>query len=422
MLVYKLTEEGRKYLEKGLPERNLVELLKRRKKIGIEDAKNKIENLSIALQWAKKNKWIMVTQGEIELIKEPDKEAEELKALKMVEREGEIGEWIASILLKRKLIKEEKEDIFKRAEKQIKGKKEITALTPELIRTGLWKKVVLKAYKVDVIGKKVNIGKRHPYVSFLNSVRKKLVELGFKEMIGPMIETEFWNFDALYQPQNHPARDWASTYKLRYPKMGTLPKKRIVENVKACHEDGWETGSSGWRYNWNKRKAAMLVPRAHDTSISARYLANGVEIPGKYFSIVRCFRPDVIDATHGVEFYQMGGFVVAPNLNFRHILGLLKLFAQEIAGIKETRFYSDYYPFTEPSVQISGKHPKIGWIELAGAGIFREELTKPLGIDEPVIAWGFGIDRLAIHKLDINDIRFLFTQNLEWLRKQPVIR
>jgi len=130
----------------------------------------------------------------------------------------------------------------------------------------------------------------------------------------------------------------------------------------------------------------------------------------------------VIDPTHGVEFIQTGGIVVAKDIDFRHLLGLLKDFAKEIAGIEEVKFFTDYYPFTEPSVQVSGKHPDLGWVELAGAGIFRPELTEPLGVKEPVIAWGFGIDRLAMHALKITDIRELFSRNLEWLKRQKVIR
>jgi phenylalanyl-tRNA synthetase alpha chain len=146
-----------------------------------------------------------------------------------------------------------------------------------------------------------------------------------------------------------------------------------------------------------------------------------VDVPGKYFIIGRNYRPDVIDATHGVEFNHCEGIVIDPSLSFRDLLGLLKMFAMEIAGAEKVRFFPDYYPFTEPSVQLSAKHPQMGWIELAGAGMFRPELTEPLGVKEPVIAWGLGIDRLGMFKLGINDIRELFSRKLDWLRSQKVI-
>jgi phenylalanyl-tRNA synthetase alpha chain len=224
----------------------------------------------------------------------------------------------------------------------------------------------------------------------------------------------------LYQPQNHPARDWASTYQLKFPKKGKFLNNQIVENVKNAHEKGIE-GSRGWNYKWDPEKALKLVPRAHGTCLSARTLASKPEIPGKYFAIARCFRPDVLDATHLIEFNQVEGIVIDESLTFRSLLGVLKKFAMEMAGAKEVRFYPDYYPFTEPSVQMSAKHPELGWIEFGGAGIFREEVTKPLGVDAPVIAWGLGVDRLAMFKLGISDIRYLFTQDLDWLRKSKMV-
>jgi phenylalanyl-tRNA synthetase alpha chain len=115
------------------------------------------------------------------------------------------------------------------------------------------------------------------------------------------------------------------------------------------------------------------------------------------------------------------GIVIDESLSLRNLLGVLEIFAREIAGAEELRFYPDYYPFTEPSVQLSAKHPELGWIEFGGSGIFREELTRPLGIDVPVIAWGIGIDRLAMFKLGVQDIRYLFSSDLKWLREARVV-
>jgi phenylalanyl-tRNA synthetase alpha chain len=318
----------------------------------------------------------------------------------------------------RKLVLKEKEDSFKRAGRLVG--KEVAVLTPDLIKTGLWKRVKLRPYNVGVRGERIYPGKRQPYNRFLAQVRQKLVELGFREMSGPTIETEFWNFDALFQAQDHPSRDWAQTYTLKSPKHGGLPGKKIVERVKATHENGWKTGSTGWGYKWDPRKAAQLMPRAHGTACSARQLAQGVNVPGKYFAIKRCFRPDVIDATHGVEFNQCEGIIIDESMTFRNMLGILRLFATEVAGAEDVKFYADYYPFTEPSIQLSAKHPEMGWIEFAGAGIFRPELTEPLGVKQPVLAWGLGIDRLAMCKLGIKDIRSLFSQDIDWLRRQRV--
>ncbi|MCD6477824.1 MAG: phenylalanine--tRNA ligase subunit alpha [Candidatus Aenigmarchaeota archaeon] len=407
--MYELTEEGRKYLKEGLPELKLLEEVK--KENSIKNLKESVENFNIALQWAKKNGWVEIKNGNLVLKKSPSK-YEMYELLKKIDKREPVSDEQIKILLKRNLIKKIREDIEKKA-REFVGK-EITNLHPSLIKTGLWRDVKFKKYNVKAVGKPIYPGKIHPYQKFIIKVRRKLVELGFKEMTGPTIETEFWNFDALFQPQNHPARDWTDTYSLKNPEYGNLPDKKLVEAVKRSHEENW-------KYKWDEKKASKLMPRAHDTAISPRYLFKGVEIPGKYFSLVRCYRPDVIDARHLVEFNQLGGFVIGENMNLKNLLGLLKMFAIEFGNTDEVKFLPDYYPFTEPSVQISIKHKDLGWMELAGAGIFRKELTEPLGIKVPVIAWGIGLDRLAMCSLNIKDVRELFSQNLLWLRNSKVL-
>lgn len=414
--MYVLTEEGEKYLKNGLPEKNLFDLLLKGS-LDISTARKKIGNFDIALQWGKKKDFVVIREGRLLLSKKV--EFPEEMALKRIEAGEKVDENVCAVLAKRKLIEIPRDTVLARAEK-LAGS-EINNLTEDLIKTGIWKRVKIRPYNVEISGKKLHIGKRQPYNIFLQDVRKKLVELGFIEMTGPTIETEFWNFDALFQPQNHPARDWAQTYSLKYPNRGELASKDIVERVKASHEHGWKTGGTGWGYKWSEEKASRLVPRAHTTALSARILANKPDIPGKYFAIGRCYRPDVIDAKHGVEFNQVEGIVVDESLTFKNLLGLLKLFAKEFVGTEDVKFMTGYFPFTEPSCEALVKHPQLGWMEIAGAGIFREELTKPLGVDAPVIAWGIGIDRLAMLKLGIDDIRVLFSQNLEWLRNAAVI-
>jgi phenylalanyl-tRNA synthetase alpha chain len=428
MAEYKLTEEGEEYLKKGLPEKNLVVLLNSfpTKSAKLGRVITNVKNFPIALKWALEKQWISKRGDELILLKPPHETPEE-EALKKIHEGRKAEEEVLEILIERNLVQKISET-FKRTEEVLeRGGNVIDELTHDILVTGLWKGKKFKAVNVEVVRKKLDKkkivpGKKQPYNYFLMQIRRKLVKMGFIEMTGPTIEMEFWNFDALFQPQNHPARDWSSTYSLKYPKFGYLPAKQVVERVKAAHENGWKTGSTGWQYKWSSKKASQLMPRAHDTAITPRYLVKGIKIPGKYFNMVRCYRPDVIDASHGVEFIQTGGIVVAKDLNFKHLLGLLNDFVYEIAGIKEVRFCPDYYPFTEPSVQISGKHSELGWIELAGAGIFRPELTEPLGVKEPVIAWGFGFDRLAMNALKINDIRELFSRNLKWLRNQRVVK
>jgi len=412
MKKYVLTQEGDDYARHGLPELALVKALDKPRPIS--ELKS-MPNFSIALQWAKKNGWIEIEAG---LVKKAGNAGHyELQdAIISLSKGKAVQERLLDILIQRKLVEPEKE-----SKTEVALGQEVSEQTEALIKSGSWKRVSFKPYNVEAPGKRIYPGKRQPYSKFLSDVRKRLVEMGFVELRGSTIVTEFWNFDALFQPQNHPSRDWTQTYSLKYPKEGRLPDKKIVEHVAAAHENGWRTGSTGWGYKWNPKKAMQLMPVAHDTAVSPRALASrDIQIPGKYFQIVRCFRPDVIDATHLVEFNQMGGFVVADDLNFKDLLGLLKTFALDFGEATRIRFLPDYYPFTEPSVQMNALHPVLGWVELGGAGIFREELTKPLGIEQPVIAWGIGIDRVAMYKLAMNDVRDMFSHDLEWLRNRVV--
>jgi phenylalanyl-tRNA synthetase alpha chain len=185
-----------------------------------------------------------------------------------------------------------------------------------------------------------------------------------------------------------------------------------LSNVAAAHEGRGPSGTRGWVYIFDKERARRLILRSQGTALSARQLAQQPDIPGKYFSMARCFRYDTVDATHAPDFIQIEGIVLSEQVTLRHLLGILLLFAREMAQTSEVRAVPDYFPFTEPSVQMHMRHPRLGWIELGGAGIFRPEVTRSLGIEVPVLAWGLGLDRMAMVALDIDDIRHLFTNNL----------
>jgi len=129
------------------------------------------------------------------------------------------------------------------------------------------------------------------------------------------------------------------------------------------------------------------------------------------------FRPDVLDAKHSMEFTQLEGIIGDRNITLRNLLGLLKKFAKAL-NLGEVKFRPGYFPFTEPSVESFVKHPKLGWVEFVGSGMFRPEVLMPLGIDFPVIAWGIGFDRLAMIRLGIDDIRELYTKKLDLLREK----
>ncbi|MFH0831592.1 MAG: phenylalanine--tRNA ligase subunit alpha [archaeon] len=285
----------------------------------------------------------------------------------------------------------------------------VEQLTPEMLRKGTWKGKKFRKYDIVSRVPRIYGGRRQPYYSFLNNVRDKLVAMGFEEMHGSLVENEFWNYDALFQPQFHPAREWSSTYYVKNKLKPEQIDKKIISAVKAQHE-------SSWRYEWKIENALKSILRPQGTVLSARQLPEA-KIPGKYFAIARCYRPDVVDASHLPEFNQVEGIIVQENLTLRNLFHVLELFAKEIANATEIKFVPHYFPFTEPSVELHAKHEKLGWIELGGAGILRREVVKSLtGKDITVLAWGLGIDRLAMFNLNINDIRQLFSQDIDWLR------
>lgn len=419
----KLTPAGKSSLSKGLPERMFVEALQQLGgKASIDDVRKKsllnTPEFNVAMGIAKRNAWIAIRKEKGIVLELTGLEKQLIggsyaleNALKEIgNNENAENKKLVNELIKRGLA-EETTSVERIVKINDTGKKALQLLG----------KVKKRSYDVKGTVPKIFIGKRQPYMQFIAKLRRKLVEMGFKEMQSPLITQEFYNFDVLFQPQNHPARSWTDTYQLKAPSKGSLPNKRIVNAVKASHENGGKTGSIGWKYDWSAAIAARLMPAAHGTAHSARQLVKGVKVPGKYFAIARCYRPDIIDANHLIEFNQMEGFIVDKNLNFRNLLGMLKEFAIEIAGAEDVKFYPDYYPFTEPSVQLSAKHPKMGWIEFAGAGVFRPEMMLPLGIKETAIAWGLGIDRLAMFVLGIKDMRQLFSTDLEWLRKSKMV-
>lgn len=301
------------------------------------------------------------------------------------------------------------------------GAEEAGSLTPEKLKDGSWRNKKFRKYNIQLPPPRIGGGRKHPYKSFLDQVKLKFVSMGFAEMRGPLVESEFWDMDALYMPQFHPAREIHDVYFVKGPLYDEAIPEAVIGRVAAAHQDGGATGSRGWRYPFDAGRTRRLVLRSQGTAVSARTLGAKPAIPGKYFSIARCFRYDQVDATHAPDFFQVEGIVLGPDIHFRTLLGLLTLFAKEVARAEEIKFLPAYFPFTEPSVEMHVRHPQLGWMELGGAGLFRPEVTGPLGVDVPVIAWGLGLDRMAMVALGISDIRDLFSSDLGFIRQKPVM-
>jgi len=434
-----LGENGQLYLKQELPERRLLNFLAKNKKIPFNEAKEKSklsnEEFSIALGVLKGKALISMSGGMIILT------AKESEIAKQSPEEKFISELpldfnsltpeqkysLDKLRSRKDVVKVEEikdiefeitnlgKELLKNSEKIKSSSTLIESLTPEMLLKGTWKNKMFRRYDIKSSVPRISGGKRQPYLSFLKDVREILVSLGFEESKGPLVETNFFNCDALFMPQNHPARGIHDLYFVKGS--GDLKEhKKILANVKKVHEDGG-FGSEGWKVPFSEKESEKLVLRSQGTAVSARILANNPKIPGKYFSVARVFRPDIIDASHLAEFNQLEGIVIDKSVNFKHLLGILKVFAEKLTGSKKVKFLPSYFPFTEPSVEGYLYHEKLGkWIEFGGAGIFRPEMTGPLGIKEPVLAWGLGVDRLYMIKENIHDIRQLFSSDLEWLR------
>jgi len=441
-----LDANGRKYLKEGLPEKRFLIAIKDKElpiSAVIEKSGISKEEVSICLGVLKGKAAILIKKDKELVIavteqgrKLLEKESLEEQFLKK-EFPTDIGELkdeekfaLDSLRKRKEIIKVELKKL-KIAELTelgktiiktgIKEEKIIDRLTPELIKTGTWKKQKFRAYDVKINVPSIFGGRKQHYRRFLDDARQKFLALGFTEMDGPIVETNFWDMDALFMPQFHSARDIHSAYFIKEPKYSKLDEK-LVTKVKQAHENGSDTGSKGWQYKFDVKFTHRNILRTQGTACSARILASKeLKIPGKYFAVVRCFRPDVVDATHLADFNQVEGIIIEEGLNLRHLFGLLKMFAKEFANAEKIKIVPGYFPFTEPSCELHAYTKELGWVELGGAGIFRPEMTKPLGVNVPVLAWGLGIDRLAMFKLGVKDIRELFSHNLEFLRKVRVV-
>jgi len=441
-----LNDEGRTYAEIGLPERRLVDTLaKMGGKAGLDEALEAASlerNLwAIALGWLSRKGWGKIEKKNrtVKMLREPAEGADE-RLLRLLKSKGTVDledldlelRDAVKILKGRKLIEvheetwrdlELTEDGWKIVKKGVEVVREISQVSPELLVSGKWREVKLRRYNIKASVAPIWPGKKHPYLRFLDDLKQKLIALGFIEMTGPIVELSFFNCDGLYMPQDHPAREVHDMYFIKEPKYGSLDRyKKFLDNVRETHENGWKTGSKGWRYSFSSLEAARLMLRSQTTAASVRMLiSEKLEIPGKYFAIARCFRPDVIDKTHLTEFNQVEGIVLGEDLSLKDLLGILKRFAIEVAGADKVKYRPDYFPFTEPSVELGAYKEGYGWMEFGGSGIFRPEVTLPLGIEVPVLAWGLGVDRLFMMKTGIDDIRYLFSYDLDWIRRVEVI-
>lgn len=234
-------------------------------------------------------------------------------------------------------------------------------------------------------------GHQHPLTQMVSEINSIFAEIGFVFAEGPEAETEYYNFDQLNVPKDHPSRDMQDTF-------------------------------------WFKAKdvSEPMVLRTHTSPVQARYMESHkppirVIVPGKVF------RNETTDATHEAQFYQLEGLYVDKGVHLGHLKGTLEyFFSKFFSGKTEVRFRPSFFPFVEPGVEVDMKllegDSKLAgkWIEVMGAGMVHPNVLKASGIDPEVysgFAFGMGIDRLGVMKYGIEDVRDLYTGDLRFVNQ-----
>ncbi|KAL3285516.1 hypothetical protein HHI36_000047 [Cryptolaemus montrouzieri] len=382
--------------------------------------------------------WVLIDKsGGAQLVKKKVENIEDTtwKNLKLIAsgKFDEVGEKEKQDYKKRKLIQEVTTKSFllrKGPEFSLTLSKLETDLTSEMIASGNWKNLKFKAYNLDALGVPPESGNLHPLLKVRAEFRQIFLEMGFTEMpTNNFVENSFWNFDALFQPQQHPARDAHDTFFISEPKLSSKFPSDYLERVKTVHSVGG-FGSVGYRYNWKIEEAQKNLLRTHTTAVSARMLYKLAQEkdfkPTKLFSIDRVFRNETLDATHLAEFHQVEGVIADYNLTLGNLIGVISEFFKKL-NITQLEFKPAYNPYTEPSMEIFCFHPGLKkWIEIGNSGIFRPEMLLPMGLPENVnvIAWGLSLERPTMIKYGFNNIRDLVGPkvDLEMVQRNPLCR
>ncbi|AOV94661.1 hypothetical protein AQV86_01915 [Nanohaloarchaea archaeon SG9] len=404
-LEYVLTEKGLEVKKRGSPEYRLVQ---KASDGSVEIAELNEIPKDVAIGKARERGWIEIREGKTHLTPE--------------------GEEIRDDPVKQRL---QEQDFTE--EHEDRGLVEIETDTKRRLSLtsdgeGLDLEAVELDFNVEAQTSTPKTGKKHYYKNILQYARQTWMEMGFEEMEGDYVVPSFLNFDALYTPQDHPARELHDTFFVENPEKADLSEYGDkVEHVKKTHEAGWSTGSRGYGGDWSKQEAERNVLRTHTTAISAMTLheidINDEELPKKFFIVGRNFRNETVDRTHLAEFYQTDGIVVGKDLNFANLKGYISKFFEKM-GYEKFRLIPSYYPYTEMSVEVQvWDEEDEEWLGMGGAGMFRPEVVKPmLGFEAKVLAWGLGIPRIAFMAAGLSDIRELYRNDIKIINETPVWR
>lgn len=403
-IVQEVTEKGEEVLENGSPEYNILNQLGS----GVSPISDLEGDTNVGIGKAKQRGWIEIDNGKV---KKTDK-----------------GGKVDVDPLKDKLENENFDDeLEERGLVSSEPKKTKTLLLTEK-GSNVDISDIEEDFNVEARAETPRTGKKHYYKEILNFARQTWIEMGFEEMEGDYVVPSLLNFDALYTPQDHPARELHDTFFVENPETADLSEYGDkVDHIKETHENGWETGSKGYGGEWSREEAEKNVIRTHTTAISAQRLhqidINEEELPKKLFIVGRNFRNETVDRTHLAEFYQTDGIVVGKDLNFKNLKGYISKFFEKM-GYDKFRLIPSYYPYTEMSVEVQvWDEEDEEWLGMGGAGMFRPEVVKPmLGFEAKVLAWGLGIPRIAFMAAGLEDIRELYRNDIEIINETPVWR
>jgi len=454
----------KQWATKNLPERTLLKALSKfRRAVTAAELRAKSEmseaDFSIALGWMRRKGWatvakeaggttVAITDAGREALAKKGRDEDLLAALAKGEMaEEEVDPQVLGMLKSRQTLLKEKEVVRRELRLTAKGAEaaqrlaegiarqrnipvddvltvvdkvfvEVSQVTPELLQSGRWREASYRKYDVRAFAPTATGGKRHPLSQHIERVRRIMLSMGFTEIEGDLVQPPFWAFDALFQPQDHPARDMLDTFYLDHEAL-PLPDEDLVRRVADMHETGGGI-STGWRYTWDREESRRAILRPHTTAVTIKYLAEHPDPPQKAFIVGRNFRRDAITWKSLPEFHQVEGVVMEEGASLGMLIGVLKEFYRRM-GAEDVRVRPGYFPYTEPSlepeIKFNGR-----WMEMGGAGIFRPEVTKPLGIEHPVLAWGLGLERLVMAIENVPDIRQLYLSDLDWLRTGKLVR
>ena len=305
---------------------------------------------------------------------------------------GKKGE-VTQILRSMGELPPEKRPVIGKLANQVKGKLQQLIEEKKEFFKQQEKKKKLREESIDVTlpGNDINSAPKHPLTLIFDDLKEIFLGLGFEIAEGPEVEKDYYNFEALNFPANHPARDMQDTF---YTTNGVLL-------------------------------------RTHTSSVQVRTMENQ-ELPIRVIAPGRVYRSDEIDATHTPVFHQVEGLMINENTSFAHLKDVLIKVVHEIFGKnREVRFRPSYFPFTEPSAEVDvscancgGAGCSIcsdtGWLEILGAGMVHPNVLEMSGIDSDKYsgyAFGIGVERLVMLKYDIDDIRLLFNNDLRFLEQ-----